>query len=678
MVVMETDLRAVLYHQNVINANSVCVDENNNAIERIILEDGLLFRLIFENAAIGIALVDLEGHLVEINPAFLKMFGFSQEELHTQNFSMLFHPDEPQSGNCVYHYMPPGEGDHYRIEKRFICKDGLVIWGCLTISLVRHTNLEPHFFIAMIEDITHRKQMEEALIAETDRLAVMLRSIGDAVIATDMADRVVLMNQMAGNLTGWDPDDALGKPITQVFSIIDSRTREPYANLAANTLKNGKVDITENIMLVSRDGAERCISLSIAPIRNSKGIYSGTISIFRDITEKQRMADELIKSQRFESMAMLAGGIAHDFNNLLAGILANAQLAKILLSKGKDITGNLMEIADAIKRAAHLTKQLLNFAKGGSPVKKAISIVELVKTNAEFSLRGTNVKCEYSLPDHIWPVEGDEGQLSQVINNLIINAFQAMPEGGTLRISAENLAVGTPEITLPSPKRNYVKITLKDTGIGIPADFLPKIFDPYFTTKEKGSGLGLATTYSIIKKHDGYIGVESTPYIGTVFYIYLPAAEAEPLPRTSRPEKIINGKGKILLMDDEATIRNTTKKILTYLGYKTVIAKDGAEVLALYTIAKKAGTPFDAVIMDLTVPGGGGGKETMTQLKKIDPKVKAILSSGYANDLILTDYHRYGFKGVVIKPYNMEELSATLHQVIHESGQTPVKLNSGI
>jgi two-component system cell cycle sensor histidine kinase/response regulator CckA len=674
---MEIDLRAVPNYHNVTNANSAWVIDKHRSTEPIILEDGLLFRLIFENAAIGIALIDLEGRLIEINPAFLKLFGYNQEELHANRFSMLFHPDEPQSGNCVYHDMPFHDCNQYQIEKRFICKDGQVIWGWLTVSLIRRPILEPHFFIAMIEDITKRKQMEEALIAEKKRLAITLGSIGDGVIATDIDGNVVLMNEIAENLTGWGQVDALGKPIAKVFYIINKQTGTPYQNLATDVLKNGNAGITEDIVLVSHEGVERFISLSIAPIRNLEGKCSGTVLVFRDITEKQKMAEELIKKQRFESMAMLAGGIAHDFNNILAGILANAQLAKVLLAKGKDISKNLMEIAEAIKRATLLTKQLLNFAKGDALVKKATSIVELIKANAEFSLRGSNVKCEYFLQDHIWPVMGDEGQLGQVINNLIINAVQAMPEGGTLLISAENLAIGA-ESTMLLPKKNYVKITVKDTGAGIPTDLLSKIFDPYFTTKEKGSGLGLTSSYSIIKKHDGYIDVESIPYIGTVFYIYLPALEAKITPKAHPVKKIFNGKGKILLMDDEAAIRHTTKKILTYLGYKTVIAKDGAEVLELYTFAQKAGNPFDAVIMDLTIPGGGGGKETITKLKKIDPQVKAILSSGYANDFMLTDYHRYGFKGVMIKPYNMEELSATLHRVINESGQTPVKSNSGI
>jgi PAS domain S-box-containing protein len=661
---METDLTAVQI-QNGMNGKPMGFTDQVISSQPMIIEDGMLFRVIFENAAIGMALIDLEGRLIEMNPAFITMFGFDEARLRGQSFSMLFHPNESSAGNCIYAEKPLHEPSRHPIEKCFICKDGQAIWGCLTISLVRRPNLDPLFFIVMIEDITYRKQMEEALIAETDRFAVMLRSIGEGVIAADMAGRVVLMNQMAVKLTGWSQVDALGKPVNQVFSTIDNGTGEPYDNIMNGVIKNGNVDITENITLISRDGTERYISLSIAPICNSKGICSGTISIFRDITEKQRMADELVKSKRFESMAMLAGGIAHDFNNILAGILANAQLAKVLLSKGKDISGNLMEIAEAIKRAANLTKQLLNFAKGGSPVKKATSMVELVKANAEFSLRGTNVKCDYNFPDNLWPVEGDEGQLGQVINNLIINAVQAMPEGGIIQIRAENLAAGTSEPALPLLKKDYVKITLKDNGIGIPADFLPKIFDPYFTTKEKGNGLGLATSYSIIKKHDGYIHVESAPYLGTVFYIYLPVAKSEIPVRQNEPETIFDGNGKILLMDDEATIRHATKKLLTHLGYEAVIAKDGLEVLELYTIALKSGNPFDAVIMDLTVPGGGGGKETLTKLKKIDPQVKAILSSGYANDLALTDYHRYGFKGVMIKPYNMAELSAALHQAIH-------------
>lgn len=626
-------------------------------------EDGRLFKIIFANTAIGIAVIDPAGRILEINPGFVKMMGYRADELHHQNFKILFHPDDSQLGNCIYQEMNLSEPDQYQLEKRFMNKNGSVIWSRLTVTLVRGADGEPHFFVAMIEDISKRKQMEEALIAEKKRLAITLYAIGDGIIATDIEGNVILMNKIAENLTGWVQDEALGKPITEVFYLIDHQTSESYENLVTDVLRNGGANTTEEVVLVARDGPEHFISLSIAPIRNSRGICSGTVLVFKDITEKRKMEEELIKSQRFESMAMLAGGIAHDFNNILAGILANAQLAEVLFSKRKDISKNLMEIAEAIKRAANLTKQLFTFARGGVLVKKATSIVDLIKTTADFTLRGSNVKCEYSLPDHIWPVEADEGQLSQMINNLIINAVQAMPEGGTLTISVENLELGT-EITIPLPKGKYVKISLKDTGIGIPEDFLPKIFDPYFTTKEKGSGLGLATSYSIIKKHGGYINVESTFKNGTTFYIYLPSMSENITSIPPKPEKIFNGKGKILLMDDEPTIRTTTRKILTHLGYKTVVAKNGLEVLDLYIKANKSGDPFDAVIVDLTIPGGPGGKETILKLKQINPKVKAILSSGYADDLALKDYQCYGFKGVVIKPYNMEELSATLHRVI--------------
>ncbi len=626
-------------------------------------ENNLVFQTIFANDSIGIVVVDLDGRMLEINPAFLKMLGFRKEELLNHNFNTLFHPDDLQLGNSFYVDMILSDRDHYQIERRFAGKDGLLVWGRLTIMRVKSSSVESNVLVAMIEDISKRKQMEEVLIAEKKRLAITLCSIADAVIATDIDGNIILINQVAEKLTGWGQEEAIGEPSAKVFHIKDDKTGDSYENPVNNVLQSGKVLISENILLVSRDGVERHVSFSIAPIRNSMGDYSGTILVFRDITEKRKMEEELIKGQKYESMAVLAGGVGHDFNNILAGILANVQLAEVLYAKGKDISKNFSKIIEAVKRAANLTRQLLTFAKGGVMVKKTTTIADLVKSTADFALCGSNVKCEYLFSDDIWPVEADEGQLSQVINNLIINAFQAMPNGGVIYISGRNIELGN-ETSVPLPEGKYVKIEFRDTGEGIPEEYLSRIFDPYFTTKEKGSGLGLATSYSIIKKHGGYIGVESPPQEGATFYIYLPSPVSKAEEEISQPEKIYNGKGRILLMDDEETIRNTTPKILAHLGYKTAVAKDGAELLELYTKAQQSGDSFDAVIMDLTVPGGLGGKETIGKLMKIDPGVKAVLSSGYSDDRILLNYRRYGFKGVVIKPYKMEELSATLHQII--------------
>ena len=591
------------------------------------------------------------------------MVGYNRNELNAQQFCSLFDPKDPQIGNFFYNELIEPENIQYQLEKRLVCKDNSIIWGRLTVSFIKDSRLTSGFLIVMIEDITKRKQMEEALIAEKKRLVITLCSIGDGVITTDIQGKIILVNQIAEDLTGWAQTESIGKPINEVFNIINDDNNLSFDNSVLKVLKNGHVHVSENSILVSRDGLERFISFSIAPIRNSKGEYSGTVLVFRDITEKNKMAEELIKSQKFESMAMLAGGIAHDFNNLLAGILANVQLAEVLSLKGKNIAKNLTDIGEAVKRAAELTKQLFTFAKGGQLTKKTTSIAELIRTTTDFSLRGSNVKCEYSFPPNIWPVEADEGQLSQVVNNLVINAVQSMPDGGNLFIAIENIELNN-DSNVPLPKGKYIKISIRDTGIGISDTYLTKIFEPYFTTKDKGSGLGLATSYSIIKNHDGYIKVESTIDIGTTFYIYLPAKGVKGVSKTTKTEKLRCGKGKILVMDDEETIRNTTREILAHLGYSTVVARDGAEVLELYTRAKKAGSKFDAVIMDLTIPGGLGGKETISRLVKIDPAVRAVLASGYADNQILLNYHNYGFRGAVIKPYDMQELSETLHRVI--------------
>jgi CheY-like chemotaxis protein len=314
-------------------------------------------------------------------------------------------------------------------------------------------------------------------------------------------------------------------------------------------------------------------------------------------------------------------------------------------------------------RAKDLTQQLLTFSKGGIPIKKTISLAEILKDTATFTLSGSSVECKLAIKEDLWPVEADVGQISQVIHNLIINADQAMPEGGIIGVNAENFIVRI-DTTLPLQKGNYVKISIKDQGIGIPKEYLSKIFDPYFSTKQKGSGLGLTVAYSIIKNHEGYITVDSEMGAGTTFSIYLPASTKQIQIEKIKEIKPIFGKGKILVMDDEEIIRDALGEILTTLEYQVNFAKNGEEAIALYKQAKEVNEPFDAVIMDLTIRGGMGGKEAIKKLLEIDSSVKAIVSSGYSTDPVMADYQNYGFSGVVAKPYNIQELSKTLHKII--------------
>ncbi|MGA2151923.1 MAG: ATP-binding protein [Geobacteraceae bacterium] len=381
------------------------------------------------------------------------------------------------------------------------------------------------------------------------------------------------------------------------------------------------------------------------------------------IAEKQRIEEELFRTRHLESLGILAGGIAHDFNNLLTAIMGNTSLAKMFTEPCTKIYARLEEVEKASIRARDLTQQLLTFSKGGAPIKKVTSIADVICDSSRFALRGSHARCKFNIMEDLWPVEVDEGQISQVVGNLAINADQAMPEGGVVEIRAENVTLLKEQVVSLEPGR-YIRLSITDSGIGIPKDHLTKIFTPYFTTKQRGSGLGLATSYSIINKHGGVIIVESEIGRGTTFNIYLPASDKEIPKKEKNSMTTITGSGKILVMDDEEFIRNTAGEMLAAVGYTVGYANDGGEAIDLYIRARESGEPYDLIIMDLTIPGGMGGVETIQKLLEIAPDAKAIVSSGYANGPIMADFKEYGFKGVIAKPYRTDELCKVVQTVI--------------
>lgn len=385
--------------------------------------------------------------------------------------------------------------------------------------------------------------------------------------------------------------------------------------------------------------------------------------VVREIAERERMKEELLKARKLESLGVLAGGIAHDFNNLLTAVLGNIELVKMNEEPGRAAYARLEEAKKATLRARDLTQQLLTFSKGGAPIRKTISIGELIRESSAFVLSGSKAKGQFIIPGDLWRTDVDEGQIGQVFHNLIMNADQSMPQGGTITVQCENSTIeaGAP---LPLASGNYIKISIRDQGIGIPDNQLSMIFDPYYTTKQNGSGLGLATAYSIVKKHDGHIAVESVPEAGSTFSIYLPASLKEIPAREADKIMLPAGQGTILIMDDDEIVRNVAAAILHTIGYRTVFALNGAEAISLYEKARESGQPFDAVIMDLTIPGGMGGKEAVRKLLELDPTAKVIVSSGYSSDPIMAEFDKYGFKGVVAKPYTIRKLAETLHDVI--------------
>jgi len=390
----------------------------------------------------------------------------------------------------------------------------------------------------------------------------------------------------------------------------------------------------------------------------------------KGIQPDKRSEDELQKIRNLESIAALSGGIAHDYNNLLTVIIGNISLIQSYIEPDDMISHLLDEALEASMTAKSLTQKLITFSRGGAPIMETASIAPVIKSATEFTLSGSNIKCEFSIPDDLWLVHIDKTQIGHVIHNLVMNAREAMPSGGIIKVIAENVNIA--DKTRVLEKANYVKISIIDQGIGISKEILDKIFDPYFSTKDmgtqKGMGLGLSICHSIIKQHNGNIVAESAAETGTTLHFYIPASEEtnvaqKPL-KAPEKEKLVLGKGRILVMDDEKMVIKITGHILNRLGYEASFSKDGTQAVEMYKKAMESGSPFDVVILDLTVRGGMGGKEAIKKLIEIDPKIKAIVSSGYSNSPVMTSYKDYGFIGVIAKPYNINELSKKLNEVL--------------
>jgi len=535
--------------------------------------------------------------------------------------------------------------------------------------------------LTIIEDVSERvlregelqnhiqrlKKTEETLRRSEAYYRSLIENTSDIITVIDSEGLVCFASPSVERVLGYSPGELNNR---QVWELIHPEDLPKFAELHDFLIRNPDTISPVEARFRGRNNSWHTLE-AVGRILPDKPEKPAVVINCRDITERKQAEKERLRMVKLESLGILAGGIAHDFNNILTAILGNISLTGMEPYLTDADRKRLNEAEKACLRAQTLAQRLLTFALGGAPVKKPTSIAKLLKETANLTLCGSNIRCDFSLPEDLWLAKVDEGQINQVINNLLINAQQAMPSGGKITIRAENVTmVEDAELPLhrgkyvPLPKGKYIKITITDQGVGIPPKILDKIFDPYFTTKPQGSGLGLATAYSIIKNHEGYITVESTAEEGSVFFLYLPAVKgAIPFPEEVTLEPI-PGQGRILIMDDEDIVLDVLHKILISIGYQVVLARDGDEALGKYQRAKSNGRPFVAVILDLTVPGGLGGKETLDQLKRIDPQVKAIVSSGYSDNPIMADYEKYGFYGVISKPYRIPELSKVIHEVI--------------
>ncbi|MBN1228091.1 MAG: PAS domain S-box protein [Deltaproteobacteria bacterium] len=511
------------------------------------------------------------------------------------------------------------------------------------------------------EILERRRADEETKLAYTG-LNQIFNAGADGMMVIDRHFQILRLNDPFCSLLGINKAEAIGKMCYEVLRLNFCRNQMcPLPKIFG-----GKERIEFDIEIEGKEGRKIPCILTATPFRGTDGELIGFVENFKDITERKKMEEELQKTQKLESLGLLAGGIAHDFNNILTAIGGSLFLMK-QYGKVEDKVSKILAGAEQeIRRAKGLTQQLLTFAKGGAPIKKTTFISRLLREAVSFTLSGSKIKGEFSLSEGLWPVEIDEGQISQVMNNIILNAVQAMPGGGIISVRGENIPIGA-EKKLPLKEGKYIKVSIKDQGRGIQEEYRTKVFDPFFSTKPKGTGLGLTIAYSIMKRHDGYITAESAEGVGTTFHLYLPASEKElfKVKEIKEEKELYTGRGRILFMDDEQQLRNVTSRMLEYLGYEVITAKDGTEAIELYRKAQESGQVFDAVIMDLTVPGGMGGLESMQRLLEVDPRIRAVVSSGYSQDPVMADYRTYGFKGVISKPYEVSELSEVLHKILH-------------
>ncbi len=615
------------------------------------------FRAIFEGALDAILLVEPEtGNILDANPTASELLWKSQEEIVGLHYRELFPSRWMERVDRAYESLFEEERT-ITLETDLLRSDGREVPVEVLAQLIQIDGIP--VIHALVRDITDRKRMDKELRDSEEQF----RTLAEASLAGIFIYRDGLFryaNPALGRMFGYGVSEMVGRmgPI----DLVRPEDREAANAYARKSLKGGAEEIPVfSFRGVKKDGRPiDCEVLQAGIQYRGRRAFIGTIL---DVTRRKLMEEELLKTQKLESLGVLAGGIAHDFNNILTAISTNISMARLYGDLEDDISQMMADAEKASVRAKALTQQLLAFARGGAPIRKNVPLAKVLRENTEFALSGSNVNYVSSIPKDLWQVEVDEGQIGQVLHNLVINAVQAMPEGGSIRVGARNVSPRD-LAALPLKPGRYVKVFVSDQGIGIPERHLNNIFDPFFTTKQKGSGLGLTSSFTIVRNHEGHIHVDSKVDKGTTVDVYLPASEETSASEKGAEEALRPGKGRVLLIDDERMIRRAGREALARLGYDATLASDGAEGSRLYVEAMREGRGFDVVLLDLTIPGGMGGKDTVRDLLRIDPNAKVIASSGYSNDPLMADYKAYGFREVIVKPYRVEDLGEVLHRVL--------------
>jgi two-component system, cell cycle sensor histidine kinase and response regulator CckA len=642
------------------------------------------------------------GRLLDALPVMALLVGSDHRIIFANNLSSKLVGEHEQVLGSLYTSLFPRPRDAskaYDILKTVFHERKLRVGeGAIELGATRlwgRTNLRPirlgskRFVLVLIEDLSLEKkhlllierhkelisQAKDAFEKELRERTNELRESSER-LEKEVAERVHAQQSLEFNKEGFR---SIVEKTLEGILILDLSETVVYANPAAARMFGRTIEsmLGERLTIPSSPGQIGAIDVmrhngedGVAEARVERTEWNGKpalLVLIHDITDIRRSERQVLRAQKLESLELIAGGIAHDFNNLLTANVANLSLAKMRATPGTPIYEAMTKAEKAAYKARDLTRQLLTFTKGKMPVKRPTSLLPLLRESVLLSLCGSNVKCDLHLPEDLWPVEAEPSQLSMLFQNLIINACQAMPEGGSITVQAENISMNYPtfENQHCSALGRYIRISLEDTGKGIEPQDLSRIFDPYFSTKPKGSGLGLATAHSVVQSHGGRIEVKSKVGIGTCFYVYLPASDQSHEGVEHFFETVpISGTGRILVVDDEEDIREAAASLLKLLGYEVESAADGAVAIEEYRSALESGNSFDAVIIDLIVPGGMGGKATAEKLLEIDPCVSIILSTGRLSDPVATNYRQHGFKGLVTKPYTAAELGAALHKVL--------------
>jgi PAS domain S-box-containing protein len=602
--------------------------------------------------------VAADGRFLDVNDSACRMRGYSREEILSMhvadidpNFPLEVWPqfwDELKRAGSL------------KFETTHRTRNGQEVEVEVTTNYFRY--LDTEYSCGVARDISERKAAERAQREREEDFRSLMELMPVGVACANDNGTIEYINRNFVERFGYEHTEIRTVEEWYLKAYPDAHYRHEITTAwdadIAGCLDYGTPVPPRDIKVTCKDGTVRDV------IINTRVSQNRILAIFTDITERESLQEYLIKKQKLESIGVLAGGIAHDFNNILTAILGNISYAGMFIGQGHKSAAPLLQAEKAAKRAAELAHQLLTFARGGQPLTRSLEPRYLLEESLSLVLRGSNVQSRVELPEGLRAVEVDAGQISQAFNNLLINAVQAMPGGGTISIRAANVSIEDTNPFALAPG-DYVRFVFKDEGCGISPENLNMIFDPYFTTKSGGNGLGLSSVQSIVSRHGGHIDVRSAVGTGTTFEILLPASSRSACPHIATPNDTAGGcrtQGvmSLLVMDDEEMIRELASAMLEDLGYRVTVCANGDEAVALYKATFEVGVPFSAVIMDLTIPGGMGGLEAAGEIRAIDPQARLVVSSGYSNDPIMADYRQHGFGAVVLKPYGVDEIGRVL------------------